>query len=177
MRLHGLNPASRVGVIGMGGLGHMALQFARAFGAEVAAFSSSANKEDEARALGAHQFIHTRETKSLKAVAGRFDLILSTIHADQDWSAYVQALRPHGTLLFIGQPPKPASFPVHPLIAGIKGIAGCNIGSPTQIAEMLEVAARHKIQAVVEHFPMRDANAAVERVRKSAVRYRAVLHN
>ena len=177
MRMHGIHPASRVGIIGIGGLGHLALQFARAFGSEVTAFSSSADKEDEARKLGAQHFVHTRETKSIKAVAGQFDFILSTINVDQDWSAYVNALRPHGALVFVGMTPKPASFPVLPLISGIKSVGGCTIGSPTAIAEMLDVAARHRIQAVVEKFAMRDANAAVERARKSAVRYRAVLSN
>jgi uncharacterized zinc-type alcohol dehydrogenase-like protein len=177
MRLQQVNPSSRVGVIGIGGLGHMALQFARVFGAEVTAFSSSADKEDEAKSLGAHHFLNTRETKSLKAVAGGFDLILSTINVDQDWSAYVNALRPHGALVFVGVPPKPASFPIFPLISGIKSISGCNIGSPTQIAEMLDIAARHGIKAVTENFAMRDANTAVERARKGALRYRAVLAN
>ena len=177
MRFTGINPASRVGIVGIGGLGHMALQFARAFGAEVTAFSSSADKEEEARRLGAHHFVGTRESKSLKAVAGCFDLLLSTVNVDQDWKEYVQALRPHGSLVFVGIPPKPASFPVLPLISGIKSISGCNIGSPAQIAEMLDVAARHNIKAVVESFPMRDANQAVERARKNAVRYRAVLTN
>ncbi len=175
MRLHGIHPASRVGVVGIGGLGHLALQFGRAFGAEITAFSSSPAKEEEARRLGAHHFLSTRETKSLKAVAGQFDLILSTIDVEQDWSAYVQALRPHGALVFAGLMPKPVSLPVQPLIAGIRSVSGCVTGSPVQIAEMLLVAARHKIAAVVETYPMREANAAVERTRKSAARYRAVL--
>lgn len=177
MRLAQIGPQSRVGIIGIGGLGHLALQFARAFGSEVTAFSSSANKEEEARSLGAHQFVSTRETKTLKALGGKFDLILSTINADQDWNAYINALRPHGSLIFVGVPPKPASLPVFPLISGIKSVSGCNIGSPAQISEMLDVAARHKVHAVIESFPMREANAAVERARKSAVRYRAVLAN
>ncbi len=177
MRLHGVNPASRVGVIGIGGLGHLALQFARAFGAEVTALSASADKEEDAKKLGAHHFLNTRETKSLKAVAGGFDFILSTINVDQEWSACVNALRPHGALVFVGIPPRPASFPVFPLISGVKSIAGCTIGSPTQIVEMLDVAARHGIRAVTENFAMRDANTAVERARKGAVRYRAVLAN
>ncbi len=177
MRLHRLNPASRVGVLGIGGLGHMALQFARAFGAEVTAFSSSENKAEEAKSLGAHHFVNTRETKSLKALGGAFDLILSTVNVDQDWSAYVTALRPHGALVFVGVPPKPATLPVFPLISGIKSVSGCNIGSPTQIAEMLDVAARHNIKATTENFSMREANAAVEKARKGAVRYRAVLAN
>jgi uncharacterized zinc-type alcohol dehydrogenase-like protein len=177
MRLHGLSPASRIGIIGIGGLGHMALQFAHAFGAEVTAFSSSADKANEAKEFGAHHFVNTRETKSLKALGGCFDFILSTINADQDWNAYIAALRPHGSFCFVGVPPKPASFQVFPLIAGIKNISGCNTGSPMQIAEMLDVAARHGIKAKTEKFPMAKANDAVARCRKSAVRYRAVLTN
>lgn len=177
MRLAGIHPGSRVGVIGIGGLGHIALQFARAFGAEVTAFSSSAGKEEEALRLGAHRFVGVRESKALKAMAGRFDLLLSTVNADADWSAYVQALRPHGSLVFVGRPPGPATLSLIPLIAGIRSISGCNTGGPTQIAEMLDVASRHGIKAVIESYPMRDANTAVERSRKSAVRYRAVLAN
>ncbi len=177
MRQHGLSPASRVGIIGIGGLGHMALQFAHAFGAEVTAFSSSADKDAEAKAFGAHHFVNTRETKSLKALGGSFDFILSTINADQDWNAYIAALRPHGSFCFVGVPPKPAAFSVFPMIAGIKSVSGCNIGSPMQLAEMLDVAARHGIQAKTEKFPMAKANEAVARARKSVVRYRAVLAN
>ena len=177
MRLAGINPSSRVGIIGIGGLGHMALQFARTFGAEVTAFSTSSNKKAEAEAMGAHHFVHTLESKTLKALAGSFDFILSTINADQDWNAYMAALRPHGELAFVGVPPKPASFQVFPMIAGMKMVSGCNTGSPMQIAEMLDVAARHKIKAKTERFPMAKANEAVAKARKSTVRYRAVLAN
>ena len=86
IRSHGVNPASRVGIVGIGGLGHMAVQFAHAFGAEVTAFSTSPAKEADARSLGADQFVNTRETKTLKKLAGHFDFILSTVEADQDWS-------------------------------------------------------------------------------------------
>ncbi len=177
MRAAGIHPASRVGVVGIGGLGHLALQFARAFGAEVTAFSSSAGKEEDAKRLGAHEFVNTRESKSLKALAGHFDFILSTSIADSDWSAYVAALRPHGSLVFVGLPPKPVSLGVFPLVSGSKIIGGSNIGSPVQIAEMLDVAVRHKVHAMIESFPMREANAAVGRARKGALRYRAVLCN
>ncbi|HEY0786953.1 MAG TPA: NAD(P)-dependent alcohol dehydrogenase [Acidobacteriaceae bacterium] len=175
MRLHGLNPASRVGIIGIGGLGHIALQFARAFGCEVTAFSSSADKSGEAASFGAHHFVNTRETKSFKALAGCFDFILSTVNADQDWNAYITALRPHGVFCLVGIPPKPAPFQLTPVIQGLKSISGCKAGSPIQIAEMLGVAARHGIKAKTESFSMSQANQAVARARKGAVRYRAVL--
>src|SRR5580658_11008836 len=94
LRTLGINPYSRVGVIGIGGLGHLALQFARVFGAEVTAFSTSAAKEEEARKLGAHHFVNTRESKAVREVAGKFDFILTTINVDQDWNSYIQSLRP-----------------------------------------------------------------------------------
>lgn len=174
-RSHGINPSSRVGVIGIGGLGHLAVQFARAFGAEVTAFSTSAAKEQEALALGAHSFVNTRETKALKKLAGSFDFILSTINADQDWSAYINGLRSTGTLCFVGAPPTPASFPVFPLISGTKSITGSPIGSPLQIAEMLDVAARHNVKAKTERFALSKVNEAIAKVKKNQIRYRAVL--
>src|ERR1700678_4645605 len=123
LRTHGINPSSRVGVIGIGGLGHLAIQFARTFGAEVTAFSTTANKEDEARKLGAHRFVNSRESKALKEVAGTQDFIISTINADQDWGVYIQALRPTGTLCFVGVPPSPVALHAFPLIAGMRSIS------------------------------------------------------
>ncbi len=175
LRTHGINPSSRVGVVGIGGLGHLAIQFARVFGAQVTAFSTSAAKEDEARALGAHSFVNTRETKALREVAGSLDFILSTINANQDWGIYIQALRPSGTLCFVGVPPSPVSINAFPLISGIRSISGSPIGSPHQIREMLDVAARHGVKATTECFPMDKANDAIEKVKKNKVRYRAVL--
>src|SRR5664279_436763 len=177
IRTHGVNPSSRVGVVGIGGLGHLAVQFARAFGAEVTAFSTSASKEAEALALGAHNFVNTRETKALKEVAGTQDFILSTINADQDWGVYIQALRPTGTLCFVGVPPSPVSVHAFPLISGMRSISGNPTGSPHGLREMLDVAARHGVNAQIESFPMSKANEAIEKVKKNKVRYRAVLAN
>jgi len=177
LRAHGVNPSSRVGVIGIGGLGHLAIQFARVFGAEVTAFSTSAGKEEEARALGAHHFVNSRESKALKEVAGTLDFILSTINADQDWATYIQALRPTGTLCFVGVPPSPVAVHAFPLISGLRSISGSPIGSPYQLKEMLDVAARHGVKAQIEPFPMAKANEAIEKVKKNKVRYRAVLAN
>jgi len=177
MRIHGINPSSRVGIVGIGGLGHMAVQFARVFGAEVIAFSTTASKEAEARALGAHHFVNSRETKAMKDVANCLDFIITTINADQDWGTYVQALRPQGTLCFVGVPPSAVSLHAFPLISGQRTIAGSPIGSPYRIREMLDVAARHGVKATTELFPMAKANEAIEKVKKSKVRYRAVLAN
>lgn len=177
LRSHGINPSSRVGVVGIGGLGHLAVQFARAFGAEVTAFSTSVAKEEEARAMGAHRFVNTRESKAMKEVAGSLDFIVSTINADQDWGVYLQALRPTGTLCFVGVPPSPVAIQAFPLIAGMRSVTGNPIGSPYRLKEMLDVAARHGVKAQTERFAMAKANEAIEKVKKNKVRYRAVLAN
>ena len=177
LRINGVNPSTRVGVVGIGGLGHLAIQFARAFGAEVTAFSTTLAKEEEARSLGAHHFINSRETKSMKEVTGALDFILTTVNADQDWGAYLQALRPNGTLWFVGVPPSPVSVHAFPLISGQRTIGGSPVGSPFRLREMLDVAARHGVKATTERFPMDKANEAIEKVKKGKVRYRAVLAN
>jgi uncharacterized zinc-type alcohol dehydrogenase-like protein len=170
-------PASRVGVIGIGGLGHMGLQFARAFGCEVTAFSTSVDKEAEARSLGANHFVNTRDNGAIKKVAGSFDLILSTVSADQDFQSFVTALRPKGTLVLLGASPTPFQVSAFSLLSGQKAIAGSPTGSPRDLHEMLDVAARHNIKAMTESFPMKDANKAIAKVKKNQVRYRAVLAN
>ena len=175
LRTHGINPSSRVGIVGIGGLGHIAIQFARVFGAEVTAFSTSASKEDEARALGAHNFVNSRESKALKEAAGTQDFILSTVNADQDWGIFIQALRPTGTLCFVGVPPSPVAVQAFPLISGLRSISGNPTGSPYRIREMLDVAARHGVKAQTESFPMAKAHEAIEKVKKNKDRYRAVL--
>jgi alcohol/geraniol dehydrogenase (NADP+) len=177
IRNYGVRPSSRVGVIGIGGLGHLGIQFAKAFGAEVTAFSTSKEKESEARKLGAHHFVNTRDIAELKKVAGSFDLLLSTVSADQDWQAYVAALRPKGTLCLVGASPSPVQLAAFSLIGAQKAVSGSNTGSPQDLAEMLDVAARHGVKAVTEKFSMAKANDAVARVKKNHVRYRAVLAN
>jgi len=170
-------PASRVGVIGIGGLGHLGLQFARAFGSEVTAFSTSADKEAEAKELGAHHFVNSRDSAALKAAAGSLDLILATVSADQDFQSYVNALRPKGILCLLGASPSNLSIAPFSLLSGNKAIAGSNTGSPRDLHEMLDVAARHGIKAITESFAMKNANEAIARVKKNQVRYRAVLAN
>jgi len=177
LRNLGVRAYSRVGVVGIGGLGHMGLQFARAFGAEVTAFSTSKDKEAEARSLGANHFVNTRETNAIKKLAGSFDLLLSTVNADQDWAGYVNALRPKGTLCLVGVPPSPIAVAAFALVGGQKAIAGSPTGSPHDLEQMLDVAARHNVKAVTERFPMAKANEAVAKVKKNQVRYRAVLTN
>lgn len=177
LRNHGVTPSSRVGVIGIGGLGHIGIQFARAFGAEVTAFSTSKDKEMEAKELGAHRFVNTRDTGALKKVAGSFDFLLSTVNADQDWQGYLNALRPKGTLCLVGAPPSGIQIQAFSLIGSQRAISGSPTGSPQDLHEMLDVAARHNIKAITERFPMAKANDAVAKMKKNQVRYRAVLAN
>jgi uncharacterized zinc-type alcohol dehydrogenase-like protein len=177
LRDHEVRPSSRVGIVGIGGLGHLAIQFAKAFGAEVTALSTSKDKEAEALKLGAHHFVNTRDTGELKKIGGSFDFVLSTVSADQDWQALVNSLRPKGTLCVVGVPPSPIALQAFPLISGKRSVAGSPIGSPHDLSEMLDVAARHGVKAITERFAMAKANDAIARVKKNKVRYRAVLAN
>jgi uncharacterized zinc-type alcohol dehydrogenase-like protein len=177
LRNHGVRPSYRVGIIGIGGLGHIGLQFAKAFGADVTAFSTSKDKESEARALGAHHFVNTRETAAIKKLAGKFDFLLSTVNADQDWMGYINALRPKGQLCVVGVPPSAIALQAFALVGGQRAVAGSPTGSPSDLAEMLDVAVRHGVKAITERYTMDKANEAVARVKKNQVRYRAVLAN
>ncbi|MBF0239215.1 MAG: NAD(P)-dependent alcohol dehydrogenase [SAR324 cluster bacterium] len=176
LRIYDVRPAMKVGVIGIGGLGHLALQFASAFGCEVTAFSSSPNKEEEARSFGAHHFVASQNTRQLRKASGSLDFILSTVFANLDWPAYVSLLKPRGRLCVVGAPAEPLQIPAY-LLLGHRSVCGSQIGSRIMIREMLEFAARHQILAKTEIFEMKDANLALERVRKNEVRYRAVLKN
>jgi alcohol/geraniol dehydrogenase (NADP+) len=162
---------SRVGVIGIGGLGHLALQFARAVGCEVTAFSRAADKEPEARRFGADHFATGDPAK------GSLDLILNTAHAAPDMDAYLGALRPKGVFCQLGAVPTPLVVPAMPLITGSRSVTGSAIGSPAVIREMLALAAQKGIAATTEVAPMRQANEALDRTRRNLARYRMVLAN
>jgi uncharacterized zinc-type alcohol dehydrogenase-like protein len=177
LRNHGVRPSSRVGIVGIGGLGHIGIQFANAFGAEVTALSTSKDKEAEALKLGAHHFVNTRDMGALKKIAGSFDFVLSTVSADQDWQALVNSLRPKGALCVVGVPPSAIAVQAFSLLAGQRSISGSPTGSPRDLHEMLDVAARHGVKAITERFAMAKANEAIAKVKKSKVRYRAVLAN
>lgn len=175
LRDHGVRPSSRVGVIGIGGLGHIGLQFAKAFGAEVTAFSTSKDKEEDAKSFGADHFVNTRDTGALKKVAGAFDLLISTVNAEQDWQGYVNALRPKGTLCVVGYAPSVVQIQPTSIISGQRAITGNAVGSPRDLQEMLDVASRHGVKAATEKFTMAKVNDAIAKVKKNQVRYRAVL--
>ncbi|HVN75754.1 MAG TPA: NAD(P)-dependent alcohol dehydrogenase [Thermoanaerobaculaceae bacterium] len=162
---------TRVGVIGIGGLGHLALQFAKALGCEVTAFSRRKDKAREARRLGADHFATGKpRNRSL-------DLILNTAHAAPDMDAYLGALRPRGVFCQLGAAPDPLRIPAFALISESLTVTGSAIGSPSVIREMLDVAARHGIAATTEVMAMREADAALDRTRRNAARYRMVLAN
>ncbi|MGB9341484.1 MAG: NAD(P)-dependent alcohol dehydrogenase [Polyangiales bacterium] len=168
-------PQSRVGIIGIGGLGHLAIRFARAFGCEVTAFSSTAAKEEEAKALGAHHFVSSVDDRALRAQGESLDLIVSTVNAPLDWKRYVNALRPDGVLSFVGAITEPLSIPTGLLLSRRRSVTGNPIGGRVAMREMLDFAARHGIGAQVETLPMTEVNTALDRLRRNDVRYRFVL--
>jgi uncharacterized zinc-type alcohol dehydrogenase-like protein len=170
-------PRSRVGVIGVGGLGHLALRFARAFGCEVTAFSTTAAKQEEALRLGAHHFVNSRDPAQMAKCARSLDLLLDTVPAELDWAAWLSLLRPKGVLAVVGVPPGAVSVPAELLIVGQLSLRGSVIGSRSAIEEMLRFAALHGITAQAETMPMAEVNAALDRVRRNQARYRIVLEN
>lgn len=171
-----VKPTDRVGVVGIGGLGHLALQFARAWGCEVTAFSSSPGKEEEARKLGAHHFIASRNPQEIQKIANTLDFILVTINTPLDWEPYLTALRAKGKLHFVGALPE-LNTPFFPLLSGQKSLGASPLGSPATTARMLEFCSRHNIAPVVEEMPMSEINYAFERLEKGEPRYRIVLKN
>ncbi len=176
LRNHNVRPNMKVGVIGIGGLGHLALQFAKAFGCDVTAFSSDASKEKEAREFGAHHFINSIKDEALNSYQNSFDFILSTVNVDLNWEKYVSLLRAHGTLCFVGAANR-VNVPIMSLVDGNKTICGSQIGGPLMINEMLEFAARHGIHAKTQMMPMNQAADALNLVRNNKARYRIVLEN
>jgi uncharacterized zinc-type alcohol dehydrogenase-like protein len=173
---NGIRPTDRVGVVGIGGLGHMALQFLRAWGCHVTAFSTSPDKEAEAKAMGATDFVATADPDALARLAGTFAMILVTVNVPLDWDAYVAALKPRGKLHVVGAVPS-VTASVFPLLIGQKSIGGSPVGSPSTQVQMLDLAARHGVAPITESFPMSKANEALDRLRSGKLRYRAVLTN
>lgn len=170
-----ISPTARVGVVGIGGLGHMALKFARAWGCEVTAFTSNRAKADEARGFGAHEVVSSRDSNAIAAIAGTLDLLLVTVNVPLDWSGLMKTLRPDGVLHVVGAVLEPIPVSAFDLIMGRKRISGSPTGGPMAIATMLEFAARHKIAPQVEHFPMGRVNEAIAHLAEGKARYRVVL--
>ena len=169
-----MSPTGRVGVIGIGGLGHLALKFAHAWGCHVTAFTSP-GKQDEAIALGAHDTINSRDPAAVKAATGQFDLILSTVNVKLDWNDYLGLLKPRGRLHMLGAVTEPLDLNLIPMMFGQLSVSSSPVGSPATIRKMLDFAARHGVKPVTEHFPMSRVNDAMEHLRAGKARYRIVL--
>jgi uncharacterized zinc-type alcohol dehydrogenase-like protein len=175
LRRWNCKPGDRVGVVGLGGLGHMAVKLAASMGAEVTMLSTSRAKEADARRLGAHDFELTSDPKSLKKLIGRLDLIIDTVSVEHDLNTYLGLLRTEGTMVLIGVPTTPAPVAATSLIFGNKKLAGSLIGGIAQTQEMLDYCAEKKVTADVEVIPIQKINEAYERMVKSDVRYRFVI--
>jgi alcohol/geraniol dehydrogenase (NADP+) len=168
-------PTDRVGIIGIGGLGHMAVKFAHAYGCEVTAFTSSESKFDEAKGFGAHHVVSSRDSAAIKKLAGSFDLLISTVDVKLDWDSIVGALAPNGRLHIVGIVLEPIPVSAFSLIAKQRSVSGSPAGSPVAIETMLDFAARHDISPQTEHFPMSKINDAFARLESGKARYRIVL--
>lgn len=165
----------KVGILGLGGLGHMGVKLAASMGAEVTMLSHTASKEADAKRLGAHHFVLTSDAAQVKKVMGSFDFILDTVSAEHDYNFYLGLLRTNGVMVCVGVPPSPAQIPAFNLIFGRKSFAGSLIGGLPETQEMLDYCAEHNIVSDVEVIAMKDINEAYERMLKGDVRYRFVI--
>ena len=173
----GVQPTDRVGVVGVGGLGHMAIQFLNKWGCEVVAFTSSEDKKAELKKLGAHHVVNSRDPAQLKPLARSLDFVMVTANVPLDWNAYIDTLSPRGRLHFVGAVLEPLNIGVFPLLLGQRSVSASPLGSPATTAQMLDFCARHDISAVTESFPMSKVNEALARVVSGKARYRVVLQN
>jgi uncharacterized zinc-type alcohol dehydrogenase-like protein len=173
--LDNVRPVDRVGVIGIGGLGHLAVKFLRAWGCEVTAFSSSTDKTAEAMAMGAHRVVGSFDAKKLTELKGYFNFIISTVNVPLDWTAYINALGPNGKLHFVGAVLEPLSFGVFSLLGANKSISASPLGSIRQMRYLLEFVARHELFPTVEVHKLQDVNVALNELKEGKVRYRKVL--
>ncbi len=168
-------PTSRVGFMGIGGLGHMAVKFAAAYGCTVTAFTSSERKFDEAKGFGANHVVSSRDTAGIKKLAGSFDLLISTVNVPLDWDAMIGALAPNGRLHVVGAVLEPIPVAAFSLILGQRSVSGSPTASPATIETMLDFASRHNVAPQTEHYPMSQINEAFARLESGKARYRIVL--
>jgi len=168
-------PTGRVGIIGVGGLGHMGVKFAHAYGCDVTAFTSSESKFDEAKGFGADHVVSSRDSAAIKKLAGSFDLLISTVNVPMDWDALIGSLAPNGRLHVVGAVLEPIPVPAFPIILAQRSVSGSPTGSPVSIGTMLDFAARHNVAPQTEHFPMSKINEAFARLESGKARYRIVL--
>jgi uncharacterized zinc-type alcohol dehydrogenase-like protein len=175
LRHWGVGEGQRVGVVGLGGLGHMALKFARSFGAHVTQFTTSPGKEQDARRLGAHEVVLTRDPAALKKLAGSFHFIIDTVSAPHDLNLYVNLLRRNGNLVMVGLPEKPSAVEAFPLVMKRRSLSGSAIGGIRETQEMLDYCAAHDIVCDIEQIPIQKINEAYERTLRNDVKYRFVI--
>ena len=172
MRHWGVTKGKKVGVVGLGGLGHMGVKFAHAFGAHTVVFTTSPSKKDDALRLGADEVVVSRNADEMARHAGSFDFILDAVSADHDINAYIQLLRRDGNMTMVGAPEKPLSLSVFGLILGRRSFSGSPIGGIPETQEMLDFCGEHNITADVEVIPIQMVNEAYERLLRSDVKYR-----
>ena len=172
MRHWGVSKGKKVGVVGLGGLGHMAVKFAHAFGAHTVVFTTSPNKKDDALRLGAYEVVVSRNADEMKKHAGSFDFILDAVAADHDINAYINLLGRDGNITLVGAPEKPLAVAAFGLIMGRHSLSGSPIGGIAETQEMLDFCGEHHITADVEVIPIQKVNEAYERLLKSDVKYR-----
>lgn len=172
MRHWGVSEGKKVGVVGLGGLGHMGVKFAHAFGAHVVVFTTSPGKKDAALGLGADEVVVSRNADEMKKQAGSFDFILDTVSADHDINAYLNMLRRDGHMVLVGAPEKSLGVLAFSLLFGRRSLSGSIIGGIAQTQEMLDFCGKHNITADVEVIPVQKVNEAYERLLKSDVKYR-----
>ncbi len=175
LRHVGVKKGDKVGVLGLGGLGHMAVKFAASFGAEVTMLSTSKSKEADAKKLGAHHFALTSDPATMKGLQNSFDYILNTVSAPHEYGTYLELLRTNGTMIVVGVPPTPSAVPAFQLIMKRRSIIGSLIGGIKETQEMLDYCAEHNIVSDVEVIPVQQVNEAYERMLKGDVRYRFVI--
>ena len=172
LRHWGVTKGNKVGVVGLGGLGHMGVKFARAFGAHVVVFTTSPGKTEDALRLGAHEVVVSRNADEMQKHAGSFDFILDTVSAKHDINAYLNLLRLDGNITLVGAPEKPLEISAFSLIMGRRNLSGSNIGGIAETQEMLDFCGEHNITADVEVIPIQKVNEAYDRLLKSDVKYR-----
>jgi uncharacterized zinc-type alcohol dehydrogenase-like protein len=175
LHVFGIKPTDRVGIVGIGGLGHMALKFANAWGCEVTAFTSTDGKANEAKSFGAHHVVNSRKESDIRKIAGSLDLLLVTVNVPLDWAAMTATLRPKGRMHIVGAVLEPIPVNSMDVIMTQRSISGSPNGSPVIMQTMLEFAARHGISPQTEHFPMDQVNDALAHLQAGKARYRIVL--
>jgi alcohol dehydrogenase (NADP+) len=175
MRHHNVSKGQKVGVVGLGGLGHVAVKLAKAFGAHVVVFTTSSNKIDDAVRLGADEVVNSKDTDDMKKHLNSFDFILDTVSANHDINAYLVLLKRDGNLTQVGIPTEPLSLNVGSLVFGRRSLSGSLIGGIKETQEMLDFCGKHHITADIELIPIQNINEAYDRLVKSDVKYRFVI--